>query len=45
MPSYRLSPEAKKDLLAIRAYTRNKWGRQQAWSFNESIEPTRIKVD
>ncbi len=30
MSSYRLSPEAKKDLLAIRAYTRNKWGHQQA---------------
>ena len=38
MPSYRLSPEAKKDLLAIRAYTRDKWGNQQALKYLDALE-------
>ena len=38
MPSYRLSPEAKKDLLAIRAYTQNKWGNQQARKYIDALE-------
>ncbi len=38
MPSYRLSPEAKKELLAIRAYTRNKWGNQQAQKYIDTVE-------
>jgi len=38
MPSYRLSPEAKKDLLAIRAHTQNKWGIQQAQKYIDALE-------
>ena len=38
MPSYRLSPEAKKDLLNIRAYTKNKWGIQQAQKYIDALE-------
>jgi len=38
MPSYRLSPEAKKDLLSIRAYTKDKWGIQQAQKYIDALE-------
>ncbi len=38
MSSYRLSPEAKKDLLVIRAYTRDKWGNQQAQKYIDALE-------
>ena len=38
MPSYSLSPEAKKDLLDIRAYTQNKWGHQQAQKYIDALE-------
>ncbi len=38
MPSYRLSPEAKKDLLNIRAYTRKRWGRQQTQKYIDALE-------
>jgi toxin ParE1/3/4 len=38
MPSYQLSPEAKKDLLSIRAYTRKKWGKQQAQNYIDTLE-------
>ena len=38
MPSYRLSPEAKKDLLNIRAYTQKKWGNQQAQKYIDALE-------
>ena len=38
MPSYSLSPEAKKDLLNIRAYTRKKWGNQQAQKYIDALE-------
>ena len=38
MPSYRLSPEAKKDLLAIRAHIQNKWGIQQAQKYIDALE-------
>jgi toxin ParE1/3/4 len=38
MPSYRLSPEAKKDLLNIRAYTQKKRGNQQAQKYIDALE-------
>jgi toxin ParE1/3/4 len=38
MSSYSLSPEAKKDLLDIHAYTQNKWGRQQAQKYIDALE-------
>lgn len=38
MPSYSLSPEAKKDLLTIRAYTKNKWGIRQAQKYIDALE-------
>ena len=38
MPSYSLSPEAKKDLLTIRAHTQNKWGIQQAQKYIDALE-------
>jgi len=38
MPSYRLSPEAKKDLLDIRAYTQEEWGKQQAQKYIDALE-------
>ena len=38
MPSYSLSPEAKNDLLDIRAYTREKWGNQQAQKYIDALE-------
>ena len=38
MPSCSLSPEAKKDLLDIRAYTQNKWGHQQAQQYIDALE-------
>jgi toxin ParE1/3/4 len=38
MPSYCLSSEAKKDLLAIRAYTRDKWGSQPAQKYLDALE-------
>ena len=38
MSSYSLSPEAKKDLLDIHAYTQNKWGRQQAQKYIYALE-------
>ncbi len=38
MPTYSLSPEAKKDLLAIRAHTLNKWGARQAQKYIDTLE-------
>ena len=38
MPSYSLSPEAKKDLLDILAHTQNKWGIQQAQKYIDALE-------
>ena len=38
MSSYSLSPEAKKDLLDIHAYTQNEWGRQQAQKYIYALE-------
>lgn len=38
MPSYSLSPEAKKDLLSIRAYTQKEWGSQQAQKYIDALE-------
>ena len=38
MPSYHLSPEAKKDLLNIRAYILKKWGKQQAQKYIDALE-------
>ena len=38
MPSYSLSPEAKKDLLNIRADTQNKWGNQQAQKYIDALK-------
>ena len=38
MPSYSLSPEAKKDLLNIRAYTQKEWGSQQAQKYIDALE-------
>ena len=38
MPSYSLSPEAKKDFLNIRADTQNKWGNQQAQKYIDALE-------
>ncbi|GBE46023.1 toxin ParE1 [bacterium BMS3Bbin11] len=38
MPSYHLSPEAKKDLLTIHAYTRKRWGAQQAQKYIDALE-------
>ncbi len=38
MPSYSLSPEAKKDLLTIRAHTQSKWGIQQAQKYIDALE-------
>ena len=38
MSSYSLSPEAKKDLLDIHAYTQNKWGHQQAQKYIDALE-------
>ena len=37
MPSYSLSPEAKKDLLTIRAHTQSKWGIQQAQKYIDAL--------
>ena len=38
MPSYSLSPEAKKDLLDIHAYTQNQWGDLQAQKYINALE-------
>ena len=38
MPSYSLSPEAKKDLLNILAYTQKEWGNQQAQKYIDALE-------
>jgi toxin ParE1/3/4 len=38
MSSYSLSPEAKKDLLDIHAYTQTEWGRQQAQKYIYALE-------
>ncbi|HED18224.1 MAG TPA: type II toxin-antitoxin system RelE/ParE family toxin [Gammaproteobacteria bacterium] len=38
MPSYRLSPEAKKELLTIHAHTQYKWGIQQAQKYIDALE-------
>ena len=38
MSSYSLSPEAKKDLLDIHAYTQNEWGLQQAQKYIYALE-------
>ena len=38
MLSYSLSPEAKNDLLTIRAQTLNKWGIQQARKYIDALE-------
>jgi len=38
MPSYSLSPEAKKDLLNIRSYTQKEWGNQQAQKYIDALE-------
>ena len=38
MSSYSLSPEAKKGLLDIHAYTQNEWGHQQAQKYIYALE-------
>ncbi len=44
MPSYSLSPEAKKDLLTIHAHTQSKWGIQQAQKYIDALEKKCEKV-
>ncbi|HHJ15754.1 MAG TPA: type II toxin-antitoxin system RelE/ParE family toxin [Gammaproteobacteria bacterium] len=44
MSSYRLSPEAKKDLLAIRVYTRTKWGNLQAQKYIDALEKKCVEL-
>ena len=44
MPAYILSPEARKNLINIRAYTKKKWGIQQAKNYIKALEQCFDKI-
>ena len=44
MPAYVLSPEAKNHLIGIRAYTKEKWGTQQAITYIKALEKRFIQI-
>ena len=44
MPVYILSPEARKNLISVRAYTKKKWGIQQAKNYIKALEQCFDKI-